>query len=521
MRPWSLRFKMIALVIGIVTGSSLVASSVQGWLAFRALRDDTRRFAASLASDVAFGIILPQELTNHDLLAAEIRNIMAARQSILWLEIYALDRNQLKPVASSREPVPFWPDPLVIKSFAEERTVTAPGTGTGQDLWMAAAPIRISGRKAGVVALAMSLEGANQLALSLNQQLLFVLIVASLATIVSLALYTEYSINRPIRVLLDTMTAVERGDLSASARILKKDEMGRLAGGLTRMLHRIQETYEENAELLDRVKQFNQDLQSRVTEATNELANRNEALRRANEQLFDLQRQIGRTQRLSAIGQMTATFAHEIGTPLNSISIHLQLLARSPGLTEQDRQRLATIDGQIQRLVQTVQERLVLTGGEVRRQEPTDLNDIVRSITDLMSPVLAAKGIECDVAADSVLPKIRADSHQIQEVLLNLLTNAVDAMPRGGTLRIGTDLESDAVLLRIADSGPGIPPEDRERIFEPFFTTKEPGKGSGLGLAVCRQIVQAHRGTIEATETPEGGATFEIRFSLDGDEVRR
>jgi two-component system NtrC family sensor kinase len=521
MRPWSLRFKMIALVIGIVTGSSLVAGSVQGWLAFRALRDDTRRFAASLASDVAFGIILPQELTNHDLLAAEIRNIMAARQSILWLDIYALDRNQLKPVASSREPVPFWPHPLVIRSFAEDRTVTAASMETGQHQWIAAAPIRFSGRKAGVVTLAMSLEGANQLALSLNQQLLFVLIVAGVTTIASLALYTEYSINRPIRALLDTMAAVERGDLSVSPRVLKKDEMGQLAEGLTHMLRRIRETYEENTELLDQVRQFNQDLQSRVTEATNELANRNEALRRANEQLFDLQRQIGRTQRLSAIGQMTATFAHEIGTPLNSISIHLQLLARSPGLTEQDRQRLATIDGQIRRLVQTVQERLVLTGGAVRRQEPTDLNDIVRSITDLMSPVLAAKGIECDVAADSVHPKIRADGHQIQEVLLNLLTNAVDAMPTGGTLRIGTELESDAVLLRIADSGPGIPPEDCERIFEPFFTTKEPGKGSGLGLAVCRQIVQAHRGTIEATETPGGGATFEIRLPLDSGEVRR
>jgi signal transduction histidine kinase len=224
---------------------------------------------------------------------------------------------------------------------------------------------------------------------------------------------------------------------------------------------------------------------------------------------------------MAAIGQLTATFAHEIGTPLNSISVHLQLLARSPGLTEQDRQRLATIDGQIERLVQTVQERLVLTRGEVRRREPTDLNDIVRSITDLMSPVLAAKGIVCDVAADSVLPKIRADGYQIQEVFLNLLTNAVDAMPGGGSLRIGTDLEKDAMLLRIADSGTGIPAEDRERIFEPFFTTKEPGKGSGLGLAVCRQIVQAHRGTIEATETPGGGATFEIRLPLDAGEVPR
>ena len=521
MRLWSLRSKMITLVVGIVAGSSLAAGAVQGWMAFRALREDTGRLAASLVSDIAFGIIVPEELTNRELLAAEIRNVIAARQSILWIDIYALDRNQLKPVASSREPVPFWPDPLVIRSFAEERTLTVAGTGPGQNVWIAAAPVRIGGRKAGVVMLAMSLEGANQLALNLNQQLIFVLIVASVATILSLALYTEYGINRPIRALLNSMAAAEQGDLSAFPRIRKNDEMGRLAEGLTRMLRRIQETYRENAELLERVKRLNLDLQARVTEATEELASRNEALGRAREQLFDLQRQLGRTQHLAAIGQLTATFAHEIGTPLNSISVHLQLLARSGGLTEQDRQRLATIDGQIRRLVQAVQERLVLTRGEVRRREPTDLNDIVRSITDLMSPILAAKGIGCDVVVDCVLPKIQADGNQLQEVFLNLLTNAVDAMPTGGMLRIGTARESDTVLLSIADSGPGIPPEERERIFEPFFTTKEPGKGSGLGLAVCRQIIQAHRGTIQVIETPGSGATFEIRIPLDTAEVRR
>jgi two-component system, NtrC family, sensor kinase len=504
-----------------VTGSSLAASAIQGWLAFRALRDDIGARAASLATDISFGIILPQELTNRDLLAAEIRNIMAARQSILWLDIYALGVTLLSPVASSRAPVPSWPHPLALRAFAEDRTITAPAVESGQDLWIAAAPIRIGGKKAGAVVLAMSLEGANQLALSLNQQLLFVLIAASGATVVSLALYTEYGINRPIRALLHTMAAVERGDFSASPRIRKQDEIGQLADGLTHMLRRIRETRDENAELLDRVERFNLDLQSRVAEATTELASRNEALRRVNEQLFDLQRQLGRTQHLATIGQLTATLAHEIGTPLNSISVHLQLLARSPLLTDQDRQRLATVDGQIQRLVQTVQERLARTRGEARRREPTDVNEIVRSITELMSPVLAAKGIACTVATGCALPKLQADGDQIQEVLLNLLTNAVDAMPEGGALRIETELESGAAVVRIADSGPGIPPESRDRIFEPFFTTKETGKGTGLGLTVCRQIIQAHRGTIEAIDGPGGGATFEIRLPLDSSEVHR
>jgi len=119
-----------------------------------------------------------------------------------------------------------------------------------------------------------------------------------------------------------------------------------------------------------------------------------------------------------------------------------------------------------------------------------------------------------------VLPKVQAEGHQIQQVLLNLLTNAVDAMPTGGSLRVETGMADNTVFLRVADSGPGIPPEARVRIFEPFFTTKEQGEGTGLGLAICRQIVEAHRGTIEVTDTPGGGATFEIRLPLALDEGR-
>ena len=515
MRPWSLRLKMTALVIGLAAGSSLAAGAIHGWLAFHALKDDVRNRAASIASDITFGITTAEELASRDLLALEIRNIMTARPTLRWVEVYADSPNGLIPVASSRGPLPPRPPGLVAQAFAEGRTVTVAGTAGGQEAWLAAAPVRFGGTTAGVVSLAISLEGASRLALSLGQQLLLVLIVTSVAVISGLALFTQRSINRPIRELLGTMAAVERGDLSAAPHLARQDEMGHLANGLATMLRRIRESHEENTRLLERINRFNQDLQLRVAEATKDLANRNEALRRANELLFDLQRQLGRAQRLATMGQLAATIAHEIGTPLNSVAVHLQLLARSPGLTEQDRQRLVTIDGQIQRLVQTVQERLAATRVEARRLEPTDLNELVRSVTDLMAPVLAAKGIACSVTPEGVLPTVQVDGHQIQQVVLNLLTNAVDAMPTGGSLQVQTGVAGSTVFLRIADSGPGVPPEVRERIFEPFFTTKAQGKGTGLGLAIGRQIVEAHGGTIQVTESPEGGATFEIHLPLE------
>jgi two-component system NtrC family sensor kinase len=514
MRSWSLRWKIAALVVGLTVGGSLAASAVHAWLAFQALKDEVRARASGIASDITFGITTPQELTNREVLAMEIRNIMAARPTLQWLEVYGRGPDGVLAIASSREPMPPRPPDLVTQAFSQGRTITAAGTAGGGEAWLAAAPVRFGGTTAGVVALAISLEGANRLAVTLGQQLLLVLVVACLTIITGLALYIQRSINRPIRALLHTMAAVERGDLTAVPQIARGDEMGQLADGLAHMLRRIREVHEENAQLLARINRFNRDLQLKVTEATRELADRNEALRRANELLFDLQRQLGRAQRLATLGQLAATIAHEIGTPLNSIAVHLQLLARSAGLSDQDRQRLVTIDAQIQRLVATVQARLTATRGEARRLRPTDLHQLVRRITDLMAPILTAKGITLSFAMNGPLPTIQADEHQIQQLVLNLLTNAVDAMPTGGSLRVEAGASDDMACLTIADSGPGVPPETREQIFEPFFTTKERGGGTGLGLAICRHIVEAHGGTIQATDTPGGGATFIVHLPL-------
>lgn len=512
MRPWSLRWKIAALVAGLTIGSSLAASAVHGWLSFQELKQEVRVRAAAIASDITFGITTPEELANRDLLALEIRNIMAARPTLQWLVIYARSPNGLLPIASSREVLSSQPPELVAQALAQGRTVTAAGAAGGGETWLAAAPVRFGETVAGVVALAISLEGANRLAATLGQQLLLVLVVSGLTIVTSVTLFMERNINRPIRALLDTMVAVERGDLAAAPQIVRRDEMGQLADGLAHMLHRIRESHEENARLLARINGFNQDLQLRVADATAELADRNEALHRAHELLFDLQRQLGRAQRLATLGQLAASIAHEIGTPLNSIAVHLQLLARSPGLSEQDRQRLVTIDGQIQRLVATVQARLTATRGEARCLKSTDLNQLVRSITDLMSPILAAKRIAVGLALDGPPLMVQADEHQIQQVVLNLLTNAVDAMPTGGSLGVATGVSDSLASLRISDSGPGIPPELRGQIFEAFFTTKERGGGTGLGLPICRQIVEAHEGTIQMTDTPGGGATFVIHL---------
>ena len=519
MKAWSLRTKSTLLVVGLTTAGIFLASTLHHRFALRALKEEVRTRAAYVATELAFGITTRTELEDGVLLAAQIRSTLAARPTLRWIEVYATGPGGLFRVASSLEGGGQAIPELAAQAFAAGKTVTAVDAANPDAGWVAATPIVLAGQRAGAVILALSVEGASRLAVSLQEQLLITLLVAGLASIVALTLFIERALNRPIRLLLASMAAVERGELTEAPRLRRNDEMGELAVGYGRMLRRIRESQEENARLLEEIHRFNRDLQRRVDEATEALAERNEALQRVNELLFDLTRQLRRAEQFATMGQLTATMAHEIGTPLNAVSLHLQLLARSPGLTPADRQRLAIIDRQIQRLVKTIQDFLAAARIEPRPRTRVDFNALIRNVTSLMAPALAAKGIAHDLRLANQLPFIRADESQLQQLLLNLLSNAVDAMPGGGHLRIETAADDRVVTLTVADSGPGVPPEFRDQIFEPFFTTKGVA-GTGLGLAVCRSIVEIHHGTIELDSRPGDGATFVVRIPAHFEEVR-
>ncbi len=511
MKTWSLRTKSTLLVVGLTTASIFLASTLHHRFALRALKEEVRTRAAYVATELAFGITTRTELENGALLAAQIRNTLAARPTLRWIEVYAAGPGGLFRVASNLGAAARAVPDLAARAFATGETATAADAADPEAGWVAAAPIVLAGERAGAVILALSVEGASRLAVSLQEQLLITLLVAGIASSVALTLFIERGLNRPIRLLLASMAAVERGERGEPPRLPRQDEMGQLAAGYERMLRRVRESQEENLRLLEEIRQFNQDLQRRVDEATAVLAERNEALRRANELLFDLTRQLRRAEQLATMGHLTATMAHEIGTPLNAVSLHLQLLGRSAGLSPADRQRLAIIDQQIQRLVKTIQDFLAAARIEPRPRARVNLNALIRNVTSLMAPALAAKGIAHDLRLADRLPCIRADEHQVQQLLLNLLSNAVDAMPGGGQVRIETVAGDGSVVLTVADSGPGIPPELRDRVFEPFFTTKG-AAGTGLGLAVCRSIVEFHHGTIALDSRSGDGATFVVKI---------
>jgi two-component system, NtrC family, sensor kinase len=276
--------------------------------------------------------------------------------------------------------------------------------------------------------------------------------------------------------------------------------------------------------MLSRVENFNAELGRKVNEATGELARRNEELTRINEELFETQKTLARSERLAVAGQLAASLAHEIGTPLNSISGHVQLMARrKTGDRTMDR-RLQIIDGQIENIVRSVKQLLSWTRTFDLRLAATDLRRVLEEVVLLSSPALEVRKIKVRTQFPHRSPKIYADAGYLQQVFLNLINNSIDAMPRGGQLDIRlTAAEGSAgpgpsstVKVEVEDTGEGIPPEMLSHIFDPMFTTKRMGAGAGLGLAICKQILQQHNGTIEVRSELHSGTRFIVTLPVDG-----
>ena len=218
------------------------------------------------------------------------------------------------------------------------------------------------------------------------------------------------------------------------------------------------------------------------------------------------------SDRLAAVGELVAGVAHEVNNPLASISAFAQLLLRDGNLTEPQRDSLEVIKAETIRASQVVKDLLAFARRSEPHREPIDLNLVVTRTLRLRHYQLSTNEIRVDTVLGRELPSVVGDARQLQQVCLNLVTNAIQAMAPlgGGRLHVVTRVEGTSVILEMTDSGPGIAPGIRARIFEPFFTTKAEGEGTGLGLSVSYGIVTAHRGTIEVAETSPRGTTFRI-----------
>ncbi len=231
-----------------------------------------------------------------------------------------------------------------------------------------------------------------------------------------------------------------------------------------------------------------------------------------------LQQQIIRSERLATLGELAAGVVHELNNPLTSITVYAEYLVRkleAQGQEAPDVEKLRRIGASAQRILRFSRDLVQYARPSGKDLAKVDLAAVVRSSISICDHLLERGNITVEVDLSPELPVLHAVAGQLEQVLINLITNAVHAIDSNGTIDVRTRLAEDNVaLLEVHDSGPGIKPEDRERIFEPFFTTKPDGKGTGLGLPIVRNIVEQHRGVISVGQSDLGGAVFRVTIPV-------
>ena len=298
----------------------------------------------------------------------------------------------------------------------------------------------------------------------------------------------------------------------------------------------------------------NGDLSRRVPQgATIELARLARSINRMTSRLIEEQAQRGHLEKVASVGRLAAGVAHEIGNPLGAIGGYAHLLRRSMNGNADAADAIVGIERESARIDRIMRGMLDYARPRRRTLEPTSLNDVVRRVTEMLTDQGALKQTGVTLALHDDVPFLTGDAHELEQVMVNLLLNAVDAMNgdgsvsvvtacvpfaeitesgdrrRGDAAAIAVERQPNArvrawlrsvgelrevVTLVVADSGPGIPWSESERVFDPFFTTKEPGKGTGLGLAIVARIVEGLGGTIWVREAREGGAAFVMYFPV-------
>jgi signal transduction histidine kinase len=247
--------------------------------------------------------------------------------------------------------------------------------------------------------------------------------------------------------------------------------------------------------------------------ATLRLEQTHEALRaevcRLTDELEVKNRELARKNRLADLGQMAAHVAHEVRNNLMPVRLYLSLLRRRLAEDSRGLDILEKAEAGFRALENTVSDLLSFTSDRDPLWQVVNLRKLVDELVESIAPQLAAQGIEptIDISADATLT---VDRDMLRRAVLNLLLNAVDAMPAGGRLVVTSCVGPRGVEIEVADSGPGLSDEARRRAFEPFFTTKS--AGTGLGLAIVYRVAELHGGSAACANCPEGGAAFTLRF---------
>jgi two-component system NtrC family sensor kinase len=329
------------------------------------------------------------------------------------------------------------------------------------------------------------------------------LVIFTAVSILIVSLFSAWliwvTVHKPVRRLTEGTRHVAQGDLDYLLPETSQDEIGSLAVSFNRMTQELKKARAENL-------QWTQTLEDRVRQKSGEL-----------ERAY---RSLMQSEKMASLGKLAAVVAHEINNPLAGILTYSKLLSRMADKGFSENQRLSEaknflqiIEGESRRCGGIVKNLLTFARQTPINPQKNALNEIVERCLLLIGHQMALQNIELEKSLEPRLPPLHCDAGQVQQALLVILMNAVEAMPQGGRLSVQSAYDPARRLGRVVvtDEGPGIPPEVLSHIFEPFFSTKsEEGRGTGLGLAIALGIVQQHGGNIEVVSTPQKGTAFTV-----------
>jgi signal transduction histidine kinase len=357
------------------------------------------------------------------------------------------------------------------------------------------APLALDGRPLGAITISGSLLPLYDTLRSSQMVILFYILMDTVVLVLVGYVLLSRIVVKPIDKLLTMTGAYKDGFMVPSMPESSKNEIGDLTRSLNHMLRRLDENKRE--------------LQSHIS-----------SLEKANRDLRQAQDEIIRSEKLASVGRLAAGIAHEIGNPIGIILGYLDLL-HSADITEADKKDfLSRIESEIVRVNRIIRQLLDFSRPSSGEPEKTRVHDLVKRTLAMLEPQPMMEGIRTTLDLKAEKDTVLADPNQLQQVFLNIIMNAADALAEGKgdeairQLTIRSERTGGSVELRFTDNGPGIPEKELLRIFDPFYTTKEPGKGTGLGLSVCYRIVEGLGGAIRAESRSGEGATFIVSLPL-------
>jgi signal transduction histidine kinase len=375
--------------------------------------------------------------------------------------------------------------------FNEETVALLAGSPDGQDFLLTYLPLITDDGRVGAIELSESMNEMHDYVQESLRRSAIVVGISIVSGLLFMGVLGSFWIGRPMRKLHAQAERIGTGDLTTSVNLSGKDEFAGLSATIEKM--------------------------------RSQLAEARKAEQLANDEKYAALEKLRHTERLATLGQLSAGIAHELGTPLNVIAGRAKLID-SPRMEGADISRSAKIIGeQAERMTRIIRQLLSFARRGEARKQMLDLNILLRGLQSLLEPIAHEQKVELLVEGTEQPLSVYADSGQLQQVLINLTLNGIQAMENGGTLTLVAchpevskipeklnDKDGSWVGVQVCDQGHGMDPETLKQIFDPFFTTKEVGQGTGLGLSIAYGIVEEHGGWIDVDSTPGTGSCFSV-----------